>query len=310
MNAISAVEQDQKKPKGNSLIYKHPFAFGRYYLANILIYGMASVLLVQWNQVFEHISYWWVLSLVPLFLNRFRFIIGGMLLLAVIVLSLYWQEVSWLYLVFLPVALYLGHLSAVLLHNAVHNCFKPNWLNPVIGELCALQQLSAGYPVFKLVHYQHHVYPDDLEKDPHPSLGYSFWGYVDAGRALVQKRLTALYKEIWGDTENSKRAWQLQEGLLLGARFTKTFFWFVLLGPKFFVLFFLPSYVSYVFLFASFNYFTHREKADGSVEILNLDDNWYFKFCNKTLFGVFFHKNHHLRPRLFNPMDMEAEAAK
>ncbi|TXL12550.1 hypothetical protein BMR06_17375, partial [Methylococcaceae bacterium HT5] len=85
----------------------------------------------------------------------------------------------------------------------------------------------------------------------------------------------------------------------------KTFFLFSLLGPKVFVLLFIPSYLANVFLFATFNYFTHHKKADETYEILNLDHNLYYKFCNKTLFGVMYHKNHHLRPRLFNPMDME-----
>ncbi|MFA5984798.1 MAG: fatty acid desaturase [Methylococcaceae bacterium] len=310
MNTINTAEKPEKRTKGNDLMSQHPFAYGRYYLLNIVIYSLITMLVLAWHPLFESVSYWWILCLVPLFLNRFRYILSGMLLLSVIVLSVYWSEVSSVYLILFPAALYLGHLSAAVIHNAVHNSFKPVWLNNVIGELCALQQLSAGYPVFKLVHYEHHIYPDDPEKDPHPSLGYTFWGYVDAGRSLVQKRLTAIYLEKWGDSEASRKSWRMQEGLLLCARFVKTFFWFCLLGPKFFVLLFVPSYVSYVYLFSSFNYFTHREKADGSIEILNLDNNWYYRFCNKTLFGVFYHKNHHLKPRLFNPMHMEEEGNK
>jgi fatty acid desaturase len=302
---VNTINKIQKKPRGGSLLSKHPFALGRYYLINIGVYALATAGVLYWNRLFDTVSFWWIFSLVPLFLNRFRFIAGGSLLLSIIVLVNYWAEISWIYVLLFLTALYLGHLSAVLIHNAVHNNFKPLWLNPVIGELCALQQLSAGFPVFRFIHNEHHGHSDDPEKDPHPPTGYTFWEFVDVSRSLIQRRLTAIYLKKWGDTEKSKTAWKLQENLLVSSRFVKIIFLFSLLGPKIFVLLFLPSYLSNVFLFAAFNYFTHRTNHSGITEILNLDHNWYYKFCNKTLFGVFYHKNHHLRPKLFNPMNMK-----
>jgi len=296
------MNEARKKSRSDRILSKHPFALGKYLVLNIVIYSIVTAGILFWNRLFETISWWWVLSLLPLFLNHFRYIIGGTLLLSMAVFATYTTEITWIYLLLFPASIYVGHLSAVLLHNAVHNIFRPSWLNPIIGEVCALHQISAGFPVFRLVHYQHHIHSDDPEKDPHPSLGYTFWSYIDVGRVLVMKRLKAIYFENWGDSEKSQNLWKTQEILLVCSRFVKTFFWFSLLGPKLFALVFVPSYISYIYLFASFNYFTHHEKDDGTIEILNLDNNWYFKFCNKTLFGVFYHKNHHLRPRLFNPM--------
>lgn len=300
----------RKKPRGRGLLDRHPFYLGRYYLLNILIYSTATVGVLYWNQLFETVSPWWILSLLPLFLNQFRFIAAGSILLLIITLNLYWGEISWTYLILFPAVIYIGHLSAVLIHNAVHNDFKPLWLNHVIGELCALQQLSAGFPVFKYIHSEHHGHSDDPEKDPHPPTGYTFWEFVDASRALIRNRLTAIYLKKWGDSEKSINSWKIQNGLLLCSRFVKTFFLFSLLGPKIFALLFLPSYLSNVFLFAAFNYFTHRKNESGIIEILNLDHNLYYKICNRILFGVFYHKNHHLRPKLFNPMNMKSEAVK
>ena len=300
----------QKTPRGRGLLSKHPFSLGKYYMFNILAYSVATAGVLYWNQLFEVISFWWVLSLVPLFLNRFRFIALGSILLFVIALTNYWSEVSWVYLLLLPAVIYLGHLSAVFIHNAVHNIFKPIWLNPVIGELCALQQLSAGFPVFRFVHNAHHGYPDNPKMDPHPPAGYTFWEFIDASRSLIINWLAASYFDKWGDSEKSRMNWKIQNSLLVCSRFAKTFFLFSLLGPKIFVLLFLPSYISNVFLFAAFNYFTHPTREDGTTEILNLDNNLYYKICNRTLFGVMYHKNHHLSPKLFNPMNMKPKIAK
>ena len=56
----------------------------------------------------------------------------------------------------------------------------------------------------------------------------------------------------------------------------------------------------------AFNYYTHEQQPDGSVEVVNLDMNLYYRFCNTFLFGVFYHKNHHDKPNLFNPMRLGA----
>jgi fatty acid desaturase len=296
-------DKSNKKPRGTD-IFQDAFWTGRYYLTNVVVYFLLSIGVLHWTNLFENVSLWWTLSLVPILLHSFRYIVSGTFILIAIATTSYWQELSSLYLIFLPAAIYFGHITAVFIHNAAHYNFKPIWLNPIVGELCALQQLSAGYPVFQYIHNQHHAYPDVPDKDPHPTRGYTFWRYIDVSRSLIQKRLTAIYFETHGESEHNKQLWKMQMILLLGARFAKAFFLFSLLGPKVFALLYLPSYLSNVFFFASFNYFTHVEQDDGSTEILNLENTAYFRVCNRILFGVMSHKNHHLRPGLFNPIKL------
>jgi hypothetical protein len=295
-----------KKPryKGNNILKKHRFGMGKYHLMNICLFSTAAIVVLYWSNLFNNISLWWTLCLIPLFLNRFRFIVTGSVVLAIFVIYKYWSEISAAYIPLLFGAIYLGHISAVFIHNAVHNNFNPTWINPIIGELCALQQVSAGYPIFQLVHNEHHSHSDDPNRDPHPTKGYSFWEFVDISRTLILNRVAAIYFEKWGDNKKTQKYWKTQSFLILLSRFSKTFFIFVLLEPKLFVLLFLPSYLSNVFLFAAFNYFTHKVNNQGNVNILNLDNNLYYKVCNRILFGVYFHKNHHLKPKLFNPMHL------
>lgn len=278
-----------------------PFLFGRYYLLNIIGYGIATAVVLHWNGLFETTSPWWLLSLTPLFFTRFRYIVFGALILSALVIWQYGSEISWVTGMLVLVAVYVGHLTAVFIHNAAHKNFKPYWLNEVIGEICALQQLSAGLLVFRFIHSQHHAFPDDPLADPHPPKGYTFWQFIDVARLLIGRRLEEIYLKNWGNSTDSRKRCKQQNVLLLASRFTKTLFVFSLLGPKLFVLLFLPSYISNVFLFAAFNYFTHRELPDGSVEVRNLAGNPYYDLCNRILFGVMYHKNHHIKPRAFNP---------
>ena len=284
-----------------------PFFFGRYYLLNVVGYGLATILVLNWNHLLTTTSPWWLFGLVPLFLTRFRYIIAGAAALGVLVVWQYRTEMTWGLAILSIAAVYLGHLSAVFIHNAAHLNFRPLWLNTVIGEVCALQQLSAGLVVWRFFHAQHHAFPDDPERDPHPPKGYTFWQFIDVARLLIARRLAGLYLKNWGDTADTRKRWKQQNLLLLASRFTKTLFIFSLLGPKYFVLAFLPSYISNVLCLAAFNYFTHQEDLDGSVGARNLAGSPYFDFCNRFLFGVYYHRNHHLNPRAFNPMKADTE---
>lgn len=298
----------QSRPHQRASFSSHRFFFGRYYLLNILGYGLATVAVLSWNHLFETTSLWWLFGLVPLFLTRFRYIIAGAAVLIALALWHYRTELSWGLAIASIAAIYLGHLSAVFIHNAAHLNFKPRPLNAVIGELCALQQLSAGLVVWRYFHAQHHAFPDDPERDPHPPKGYDFWNFIDVARLLIARRLEGLYLKAWGNTAETRRRWKQQNLLLLLARFVKTLFVFCLLGPKYFVLAFLPSYISNVLCLAAFNFYTHQEQADGTIEARNLRGNAYFDFCNRFLFGVYYHQNHHRNPRVFNPMNVDADS--
>ena len=175
-------------------------------------------------------------------------------------------------------------------------------LVPLFMTQFRLQQLSAGLVVFRYMHLLHHTHPDDPENDPHPPKGYSFWQFVDTARVLVGRRLESKYLQIWGDTIKTRATWRQQGILIFAARFCKTLFVFSLLGPRWFVVAFLPSYVANVLLYAGFNYYTHAEQPDGSIEVKDLKGTLYFDLCNRFLFGIMYHKTHHLFPNLFNPM--------
>lgn len=286
-----------------------PFYFGKYYLANLLVYGAATLAAGIWTNALSTVSPWWLAALIPLFLPRLRYILAGSAVLIPAVLWAYRDELTWTLALGIAVAIYIGHITAAFVHNAAHFNFRPRWLNVVIGELSALQQLSAGLVVFRFVHHQHHLYPDDPVRDPHPPQGRTFVEYVDSARLLIGKRLTAMYFEQWGPDAHSQRMWKLQNALLLATRFMKTLFLFVLLGPKLFALFFLPSYVANVLLFAAFNFFSHEARPDGTTEIKDLHGRLYYDLCNRFAFGVMYHKTHHLLPRAFNPMKAAMHAA-
>ena len=77
--------------------------------------------------------------------------------------------------------------------------------------------------------------------------------------------------------------------------------WYWFLEPTLFVAFFIPAYVTNVVVFAHINFATHSTLADGSVVITNLNHNWYYRLVNTIGSGVYFHRNHHLKPGLYNP---------
>jgi len=64
----------------------------------------------------------------------------------------------------------------------------------------------------------------------------------------------------------------------------------------------VPSYISNVFIFAAFNYYSHKEGSDGEMEIRDLSGSGYFDLCNRLFQGVMFHRTHHETPRQINPM--------
>ena len=80
----------------------------------------------------------------------------------------------------------------------------------------------------------------------------------------------------------------------------KIIFWFCVLQPFVFGLFYSTTAVLKNLTYAHFNYYTHRPGSNGA-EVLNLDTGIFYKFLNSTTFGLYHHKSHHLNPNLFNP---------
>jgi tRNA threonylcarbamoyladenosine dehydratase len=279
------------------------YYLGNYYRRSMLIHALLITCLFAVGDPLRGMHPAWLLALIPFFMPRFRLMIIAAVLAVAAMVTQHWSTIPLLTLAATLAMMYLGCLSAVYLHNAAHGNFRPKWLNPVIGEFCALQQLS-GFAVFKFVHHIHHANADDSELDPHPPKGFRFIQFLDATRTLIGRSLRTLYLRRWGNGRESLERWKRQSRLAFATRIARALFVFLLLGPQNFLLLFLPSYVANILFFACFNYFAHREQTDGSTRILNLNETPLLQAANALLCGVFYHRNHHLRPRFFNPKRM------
>ena len=209
------------------------------------------------------------------------------------------QFQSW-HLALIPVGLFIGVMSAALIHNATHRSIRPAWMNRVCGEVCGVHQLYGflGWPV---AHLLHHKYPDDPERDPHPPDHLPFWKFALSMRLSLRRCLTTAYFQKWGDGPRSRRIWAAKNFFAASGMYVRLFFWFLVLGPVAFTLFFIPSLVTNILFFAHFNFYTHRPTNDGKIEILNLNEGIYYRLINRLFLGIYFHKNHHAHPSYANP---------
>ncbi|WP_417335007.1 fatty acid desaturase family protein [Halobacteriovorax marinus] len=211
-------------------------------------------------------------------------------------------DLSWrpIHIFYILTGLSLCGLPSGLLHNCAHRNVGPRWFNDLVGEFLGSVMLY-GYRGFSLGHMFHHKYPDNPKYDPHPPRGYSFLRFVvspiEATLIIIER---AFYEQFGDNTKN--------RSLIKYSRFffnlsivLKLVFWFLFLGASAFIYFYMVLYMANIFVFAHINYATHIENEDGSSEIINLDNNLYYKVVNKISLGGYYHKNHHLRPRIFNP---------
>lgn len=212
-----------------------------------------------------------------------------------------------LLLLLLPI--FLCGLPSSLMHNCAHKNIKPLWLNNLTGEICGVFMLY-GFKGFALAHMFHHLYPDDPQMDPHPPQGKNFLRFVVSPIKSTLLVVERAYYGIYGENEETKRSILVQVVLFNLCLVARTLFWFLLLGPKYFLFAYLPVYAANIFVFAHINFAAHREREDGQNEIINLNSNVYYKFVNAVSFGGYFHKTHHLRPGLFNPSRASIDESK
>lgn len=191
-------------------------------------------------------------------------------------------------------------LPSSLMHNCAHGNIKPRWLNESVGAACGTFMLY-GYRGFALAHMFHHKYPDDPTMDPHPSRGQNFLEFVVSPIKATLLVVERAYYGYFGKNESTVTNIKIQLVLFNLAMAARVMFWLVLLGPKFFLMVYLPIYAANIFVFAHINFAAHRERSDTSSEIINLNHNLYYKFINLVSFGGYFHKSHHLKPTAFNP---------
>ena len=205
-------------------------------------------------------------------------------------------------------ALLLCGLPSSILHNCAHRNVGPRFLNDLIGEFLGTVMLY-GYRGFSLGHMFHHKYPDNPEFDPHPPQGQSFLRFVVSPIKATLVIIERAYFKEYGENSKTRANITMQKIFFNSSIFLKLLFWFLLFGAKNFFLFYLVLYVSNIFVFAHINYATHVEDEHGQSQIINLNNNLYYKIVNVISFGGYFHKNHHLRPRVFNPSRIVGSAA-
>lgn len=244
-----------------------------------------------------------------LFLLSLLLMAPNLTLILVASLAIIVMGVSGSYFVFDPTILYFLPLGACMtfilggmLHNAAHYNFRPKWLNPIIGELVSFHHLfGAGYQIYSIQHSIHHKYPDDPDKDPHPPLNLSYWGFAKMMKTTIQRVLSNHYFENHKEVENSRRLWNTSTVFVPLNRYLRATTLLLLFGPELFCLFFIPSYICVVFMTAHFNYVTHQKDENGVFQIINQKDGLFYGFINLISWNMYYHKNHHEKCTVFNP---------
>ena len=279
----------------------------RYYrISTIVLVLLNAALYTARAEQFGWSILLWVACMLPLFISSFSGV-----LLACACTSMVWMfstgaamaSSDWL---LVPLGVYLGALNVPLIHNCAHGSWRPRWLNHCLGELFSLQILS-GFPGFVILHLTHHQYPDDPVKDPHPNGELTYWQYLRGLKRALGAAYRRIYFERWGDSPESRKDWSEFQRLLPLGRGLRALLFLLVLGPKGFVLFFIPMFITNQIAYAHINYYTHAHHADGQPEIVNLNHGAY-RWLNFFLLGIYFHRNHHRYPKVFNPKHLPAQS--
>ena len=221
-----------------------------------------------------------------------------------ILLCVFRSDFDVFYLAYIPLAVFVTFTASAILHSASHSSIRPRWLGRISGELVGLWQLN-GFPLWVISHILHHQHSDDPVLDPHPPMDKSYWRFLVGMRESVLTVTVNHYFSLWGKNEESIR--NLKELALESkvAVFLQVIFWYQVLGPQIFTFFFVFAVAFKMAHYAWFNYATHVHTKDGTI-IVNLDQGLY-KIVNFFGFGLYYHKNHHLKPGLFDPRKLSPE---
>lgn len=208
-------------------------------------------------------------------------------------------QLTWKHLLLLPLAFILGVKLPVALHNAVHGNFRPRALNEGLGILGGFFVLF-GFAPFRISHILHHAFAD-TEFDPHPPEGKGFTHFLTTTQInsilVIRRKFLAFH----GDNLMTHTILVTEMAIYYAGIAARVACWLWILGPTLMVALFFPALAINIVTFAHINFATHVKKADGTYEMLNLNENWYHKMVNFIGDGAYFHKNHHEQPRLINP---------
>src|SRR6266487_589177 len=124
----------------------------KYYAINFVLYITVCTTLLRTSTVARgpH-PVLWFLALIPLILPDFRLITSSGILFLGLLGLFYGSRFSLWHLGLIPLGVYLGLLSAMLMHNAAHGNIRPAWLNRLLGEICGVHQLP-GFPGWHITH--------------------------------------------------------------------------------------------------------------------------------------------------------------
>lgn len=268
----------------------------KYYYIVISVLSVLDFLIWYINPPDLNIGLLFIPAFGLLIIPNIYFIISGWLYALIVCLAQ--TGFSMLYVLEILLAVVCTFTATAFLHNASHSTMKPSWLNRVVGEVMALFQL-VGLPDWTIIHILHHQHPDDPKLDPHPPLDKSYWQFLLGMRKSIAKVLGTYYCQLWGNNQESVNNLKMLGNQIKLTSLLKILFWYLLFGPQTFTFFFAFSFVFKTLHYAWFNYATHLFTQNG-VSIINLNQGFY-KFINFVAFGLYYHKNHHLRPGLFNP---------
>ncbi len=209
--------------------------------------------------------------------------------------------------VILILAVINGLVVSSLLHNTSHSNVPTKILNRIVGEYCGYWVLY-GFSNFSLVHILHHQHSDE-EMDPVNPKGMSFIVFVSAPMRYMIKKTKLFLMSVHGDKAGYSLIMDAQVVLFHFNLILRLSIWYMLLGKFLFFAFYIPGFLTIVSIFAHINYVCHRDHIDGSVEIVNLNHNLYYKVANFFTMGGYFHKNHHVNMKLFNPTSLDSKRA-
>lgn len=210
-------------------------------------------------------------------------------------------------LVAIPFAIIWGLVLSSLLHNSSHDNIKFSVLNRVVGIFAGAWVLY-GLSNFVMIHTLHHKYSDQ-DLDPVNPMGMSFLVFLSAPMRYMIKTAKKYLFQVHGNKENYTMIMNAQSIIFHANLILKLAMWYLLFGKILFVTFFLVSLLTNYFIFAHINYICHRVDVNGSVEVVNLDHNLYYKIANLFTMGGYYHKNHHLNLRIFNPKNLKSQRA-
>jgi stearoyl-CoA desaturase (delta-9 desaturase) len=197
----------------------------------------------------------------------------------------------------LPLAFIFGIKVPTLMHNCVHDNLKR--FNFIIGELTSFFVLM-GFGIISINHTFHHAFSDS-DMDPHSPQGKSFLQFfftaLISGADIIEKK----FLEFHGNNERNQLYFKAIYFLHYLGIALRIALWYQILGNELFIYFYVPAFISYLFAFAHINYITHGQGKDGEAVILNKDSNLWYKVINLLGDGVYYHKNHHIKPGAYNP---------